>query len=423
MKYILLIIITLSITSLMCITTASSLPFSSSYLQRATGVEANYWNPANLYKLPANNELMFLPFTLRVENNAISLNLYNNVTGQFLDDKKKKDILDSIDGSMNVGMNINLITFGYANRSWSLSSATNFIANGKIDENYLELLLMGNEYNRNYIFTKDNNSFAALGYQDLTFSYGNMLINNWIPPMKKLDMPDIYMGMGVSALVGLFNVEMYEFDGVFTASDDGLSLDQRAKVRMGAVGTGYKMSWGLSSDILNYDENHYLSAGIALNNILGTIEWTSKTEIREYIARIDSVYMNQLDQDIFADDEIVTKVDSYTTELPLNFKLGANYRLNDLSLSLDFAKYSEGNPAYNSDTKISFGTEYEILGVIPIQLGYRLANGDLPELYSFGMGLKFRYFECGFGYQSIGAFFLSENTKGIAFSGQMKFRF
>ncbi|MCK9329367.1 MAG: hypothetical protein M0Q94_05770 [Candidatus Cloacimonetes bacterium] len=423
MKYIILILISLSFVTLMSTNTASSLPFSYSYLQRSIGVEANYWNPANLHKLPTNNEIMVIPFTFSAKNNAVSLKLYNDVTGTFINENKKREILNSIDGSMNVSMNLNLITFGYANKNWALSSATNFVANGKIDENYLELLLMGNEYNRDYIFTKDNNDFAALGYQDLTFSYGNLLINNWIPSMKDYRLPDIYMGVGVSALIGLYSVEMNDFYGVFTSSDNGLYLDQKATVRMGSVGTGYKFSWGLSSEVVTFEEDHYISAGLALNNILGTIKWSSETEMREYIAKIDSVYVNELDEDIFNDEEIVTEISAYSTKLPINIKLGANYQYRDFSCSLDFAKNSDVNPAFNSDATIALGTEYIIMDMIPIQLGYRLASGDLPALYSFGLGLKFQYFECGFGYQSIGAFFLSEESQGLAFSGQMKFRF
>lgn len=421
-KIIIICLLSLMSTVLMGITTASSLPFSNSYLQRATGVEANYWNPATLHNLQARHEILFLPFTFRADNNAISLSLYNKVSGQFLDEQKKNDILDSIDGSVKFGMSVNAIIFGYANRRWALSSATNFFAKGKIDKNYLELLLMGNEYNRSYVFTTENNNFAMLAYQDFTFSYGGILLNKYIPQMKDLDMPDVYMGLGISALVGAANVEMYKFDGVFTASDDGLSLNQKATVRTGSLGTGYKLSWGLSSDVLTINENQVLSAGLTINNILGTIKWTSNTEKREYIAVIDSVYMNKLDDDIFKDDEIVTKIGDYSTELPLSFKMGLNYRVSDFSFSMDYAQNSKAHNAFSSDPKLSFGAEYDVVGIMPIQLGYRMPIGDLPSLYSVGLGLRFKYYEFGFGYQSVGALF-TDSTKGVAFSGQMKFRF
>ena len=400
--------------------TPSSLPFSNSYLQRSSGVEAIYWNPANIGMTIAKNEILLMPFTAKADNNSISLNLYNRINGKFLDEDKKKSILSSINNNLSMGLSFNMILAGYSTQDWAISTAINMLGRGRIDKTYLEILLNGNEYNREYLFNSENNNFAILGYQDFSIAYGGIVLND-IPVLRDYDLPLINMGIGFSSLLGIYNAEMYRFNGKLSASDSGINLDQIATVRSGTLGYGYKLSWGISSSVIDFEE-HIISVGLSFDNVLGKITWNSQTEETHYIAKIDSLYFNRLDDDIFKEEQITEKISSYSTDLPLNMKFGTKYSYEDLTVSFDLAKNFGSHKAYFFDPEIAFGFEYLAGQYFPLQIGYRIPYGNRPSLYSIGLGLRFKYFEWGLGYQSVGALF-TEKTKGVAVSGQVKIRF
>jgi hypothetical protein len=234
--------------------------------------------------------------------------------------------------------------------------------------------------------------------------------------MEKI--PDIYAGIGFSYLIGYANAELTEFNGKFSFYEDdeeGLNLDQKVGVKMGMLGQGFKFSFGLSSKVFESGD-HSVSAGVSFDNIMGNITWTKDTEIRKYTVSIDSVYIADLLDDtdgIVKDTEEVKKIKSSDTKLPFVFRLGSLYKWKDLTASLDFAKNSDVNAAFNHDPELSLGLEYNIIGHIPVQLGYRVPIGDNNALYSFGLGMRFKNYEWGFGYQNVGAFFMSEETKGL----------
>jgi hypothetical protein len=402
--------------------TPSSLPFSNSYLQRSSGIEALYWNPANINNIPTRHELLFLPLGFRLENNIISLDLYNRTTGQFMDDDIKHEMLGSLNGFLMVGMNMNLINFGYMYDKWAFSMGTNMAARSNIDEQYIELMLFGNEMDREYVFTTANNNFAMLAYQDITFGYGGFVINTIHPDFFR-NVPDINIGISVSALAGLATAESIDFIGTLWASDvEGFNMLQDVNMRYGVLGYGCKLAIGLSSVVYEFDEEHTLSAGLSFDNILGSIKWLENLEEHHYTVRADNVFMNKLEYDLIQDSQSTKSIDSFRSYLPLVFRFGTLYSYQDFTFSVDYAQNFGKNHAYYYDPEFSFGIEYLVGKWLPIQFGVRLPNGELLSAYSFGLGLRYDRFECGFGYQSIGSFF-GDKTKGLSLSTQMKFRF
>ena len=76
---------------------ARSLGLAGCYTTLAYGIEAPFWNPANL-GLPQNSRFSFNFFSLgtRLGNNSFSLKDYNYYNGKFLTLSDKNKILNSI---------------------------------------------------------------------------------------------------------------------------------------------------------------------------------------------------------------------------------------------------------------------------------------------------------------------------------------
>ena len=71
--------------------TPASMMYANSYLQRGTGANSIYWNPANL-KLNRDYtwDFVTLDFNINLYNNSISLETYDRINGKFLEEKDRE---------------------------------------------------------------------------------------------------------------------------------------------------------------------------------------------------------------------------------------------------------------------------------------------------------------------------------------------
>jgi len=414
-------------TTLLHSVTPSALPFSNSYLQRSTGVEALYWNPARLNIIPTQRELMILPFAASIENNVISLNLYNEIVTDKTEESMKRDIMKNMDNELRLRGNASVIVGGFVNNNWGVATATNVIAHGNLDKRYVDLLLYGN-YDDKYFgpdsrldFNHSNNNFSVMAYQDFTVGYGGYMLDiQGLPP--------IYFGASLSFLLGFASMETRDFAGSYEVSDDLLFLDQRIIHRSATSGTGFKLAFGLSADIIEIDENQKFTVGMSFDNVLGNITWDGGAEetimtIRdELVIEKNKPLISYLDEGLFDQTDETYSIASYSTKLPFIFRFGTAYINNDFSVSLDYAQHFGGHEAVHNNPKISLGLEQVVFDWMPLQFGVRLPSGELPASFSYGIGYRTERFECGIGYKSIGTL-LGNSSKGVAFSYTMKFRF
>ncbi|HOE91191.1 MAG TPA: hypothetical protein PLV22_04385 [Candidatus Cloacimonadota bacterium] len=418
MKKLLFILVLLCVSMLYAFSTASSIPFAGSYMQRATGVDAIYWNPANLSNLPTRAEITVLPISYKVYNNALSIDLYNEMMVDTLSQDLKDKFLSEMNGNLNINMEMNTILFGYATRSFGLSFGTFVNTYAKLDEHYLDLILNGNEYERDYFFTKSNNDASFLAMQDITVAFGGYELNKALPDVMNF-LPSTRYGFAISFLSGASgNID--KFDGLFKASDDGLNLDQQVTLHYGG-GFGYKGMFGLSSDLIS-TKNQTLSAGLTLDNLFGTFNNSISCKAHEANLTAQNVYIVHLNEDFFAEQDTSYSIANFSTDLPLKLSGGLLYKIGNLSASLDFSKYSKES-AFGSDlADTSVGIEYELLGFIPLQGGYLFGNDSHPSVSAFGVGLRYKYWDGGLGFQFYDSFG-GQSSKGLSFSAQMAFRY
>jgi len=437
MKYISIILALFICTQILAIDTASSIPFSNSYLQRASGIEALYWNPANINKFPAHNELMipFYPsFSFSAENKGITLGVYNQLMVDFLDENLKRKLTDAIDDYFVFDGNSRSILMGFSHGNLAYSSAINLITHARADKQFIEMAFHGNVYEKEYDFTHEKNDFMLLAYKDLTAGYGGFNLNQYLP--VEFDyIPNIDLGVSASILFGLSAMEMVSFKGNLSTNDiDGVVLDQYTDIKMAGLidnkneihgkglGAGFKAAFGLSVDAYEFDETHYIKAGLTIDNIGAQIRWKGNTTNTRYYIISDSVHVATTDKEYYIQDKETWNIEDFTTRIPLNLKIGTLYRWNEVTASLDYSQYFGSTKAFNYDPSISLGLEYLLYENFPLQIGFRLPIGDLHATNSLGFGYRHRNFEIGFAMQAIGAFW-SYNTEGVAFATQMKIRF
>ena len=451
-KYIILNLMIIFAAFLFAGNTGSSTAFSGSFMQRVNGSESLYWNPANINSLQRAgvytprryHEILVFPYSISLENNALSLDLYNSFAGKLINDSHRRRISKSIDKSLSSDFNLSIIQLGYSYKNYAFSTATNTVGRARVDKEFVDILLYGNnlttindDVRRDHVFDKKHNKFGVIAYQDFSFGYGGYRLNDIYPTLFD-KYPSIYTGISMSLLAGYSHIESMDFRGLLSAhEEEGLNLDQQIELRealkrpesgasmpsVGVLGSGFKMSLGFSSEDIEIAKGHYMSFGLAFDDMFGFIKWNKETRKTTYSVFIDDVHVADLEEDLIIDEEYSEDISSYTTKLPLVTRFGVKYTFTDLVASLDYAQNHGHEKIYVNDAEISLGVEYPAYYKwLPVRAGFRLPIGDIQEAYSFGLGLHFRNFETGFGYQSTGAFFTSK-AQGFSLGGYMRVRY
>ncbi len=400
--------------------TPASMMYANSYLQRGTGANSIYWNPANL-KLNRDYtwDFVTLDFNINLYNNSISLETYDRINGKFLEEKDKNDLLDDIPNSINISGNYSGVLFATSFKDFGFSSAIHAFGTGKVTEKYFQLLLFGNEYNKEYHFTEANTGFEALAFSDFTIAYQGETLEEYLTFMQHYKIPEINVGFAMSFLAGLGHGKMRDFDGTFIANNDGLKIDQTIVLRNGLGGYGFKGLIGFSSQI-----NDNLSLGLTFDNLLGFINWTGKTEETVIKAWADSVYVSELEEDIFNNSDSTYTIGSYETTFPVEMHLGGLYQFNEkFSLSLDYLQGFGNSIMTTTAPKISFSPEYYVARIFPIRMGFAFGYDDHPYMTTWGLGLHPKWAEFDLSFSSFSAIFPTKSSKGISTAFSVRFKF
>jgi len=397
--------------------TSRSLLFSDSYMLRARGCDANYWNPALLSKEVGDIWLSGLNTGIFIGNNSFDLDLYNFVTREeYLEDEDKQRILDAIDERVASGVGGQVSLFGFTMGNVALSSSVRVGAKAAFDKKYLELLLYGNgDGSQVFEFTRDDNHVEALSYLDLTVGMGDIRI-----PLPE-NIPDIDFGFAVSALAGIGNTTTTHFEGLLSSNLDGLTIHQDLTQLAGAGGYGAKGLIGLHCEPVKN-----LSVGLTLDNIPGFIRWGLVREEFNLHFAADSLYaLDLLDEEAeahYTSSFEQTKADPFNTVFPMEMRLAAMYKTKQVSLSADYIQGFGDSPEISRQGRIALGAELRPIPVLSFFLGYGSPNDSYPWRTSFGIGLNFKELEFGFGIQSIEHFYPGYSSKGLAFGTYVNIR-
>lgn len=408
------LIFIISLSLLNAFTNASSMALAGSYSLRANGIEACYWNPANLYDNENTGyELYLLNAGMSLSNNFLSIKLYNDINGDSLTIAKRKDILSKFDNSLNIKSNLRYSLFGYSFNQHSISVGLTATVLGKISKKYLNLVLLGNSdtYDQTYTFTKKNNDFKMLSYADLTYAASTKTLSDIIPSIDYFKwLPEIKIGYSFSFLVGLSEAELTNYSSHFSTTDStGIHLDQNAKARFALGGYGMKMKIGFASEIYNN-----LNVGITFDNLIGFVKWIGKTQVAEFNVSTDSVFISNLSDNFITQSDTTYAISSYETTLPSILHFGALYKYKKASFSLDWNQNLTTCGIYSCQPEVSFGTEYYVLPYLPLRMGLALGNCDREHKFTYGIGYEVRRFTFNIGLESVSNFIPNSNSKNLS---------
>ncbi len=402
-------------------TSPASALYSGSYLQRSEGANAVYWNPARLYTNPSEGgDLILLSTQGNFWNNTLDVDLYNKISGDSLSMETREEILNAIDGNYfdaNGEFHMMIVSWSKGRNAYSVG--THVYGNAKISKEYFDLLLTGNDYGDDYHFSKDNNDLNLIGYGDLTIAYGGYPVHEFMDRHFDIELPKIYVGFAVSALFGAAVAEMKEFEGNFAADSTALELDQTIRFRYGTGGIGAKALIGVTVEDLY--EN--LSVGLTLDNLPGFITWGATTKEKYYSIKADSVNISEADSDTIENTETTKDGDTFTTELPLIFNLGACYTWDDLSVSLDWRQAAKESVIASNKPMISFAGEYLIADMFPFRLGTSFDTGQDTYAITYGIGYRNEKVEIDYAIQTYEQIFPTGEETGTGYSLQLRLKY
>lgn len=391
--------------------TGKSILHADSYMLRAQGVEAAYWNPANL--IATKHIDLWLPGLntgVSVTNNSFDLDTYNYIMGQtFLTDNDKQLILDKIDGSLRTAVEGNTSLIGFTVGNMSFSSSVHYMSKLSLSERYLELLLYGNT-DTLYVFDKSTTDFKGLSYVDITYGAGGFKL-----PFIPEAFPAIRTGFSVSALVGLGSAHTERFSGAFESGWNGLSLHQDISLRTGMGGYGQKAMLGVASNVTDN-----LELGLTLDNLWGKITWTAVAEDVNIRVDADDVYMANIDDDFYTETTERVSIDEFATELPPELRWSALYSQKQYNVSADYVQAFKNTAATSKTGRLSFGAQLFPFPFLPLNFGLGMGNSEYPWRASYGFGLKSKGSEFGFSVQSVGTIFPGQKTKGVSFGSYIR---
>ncbi|MGB3094039.1 MAG: DUF5723 family protein, partial [Candidatus Zixiibacteriota bacterium] len=241
-----------------------SVGMGGAYTQIARGVEAAFWNPANLgFAKKSEIRLTILSLGVNAGNNSLTLGQYNRYNGSFLTSEDKQTILNSIpDDGLDFSLDADVLAFGISRGNLALFLCGRGTSDLLLPKDPIEVLFFGNEINDTVVFSgSDAEAFASV---DLGFSWGRSV---W-----KKDNKEVLLGITTRYIRGLTYEKVNQAEGEIFTLETGINGQGDFLVRSASGGWGYGLDFGLA---LEYKKNW--TFGLSLMNLLNRIKWSKDT--------------------------------------------------------------------------------------------------------------------------------------------------
>ncbi len=381
---------------------ARSLGLGGCYTTLASGVEAPFWNPANL-GFPQNPRFSFNLFSLgtRLGNNSFSLKDYNHYNGKFLTQSDKDKILNSIpsDG-FDLNLDLEASFPGLSYRQFAVTTQVSGISTFSVPKTPFELLLFGNKLNENVILDQANSEACA--YLSLVFSHGRKVI--------KIKNKEIYAGINLKWIKGIGYQKTIKAEGNFITRETEIEGEASFVSREALGGEGYGLDFGWATFL-----NEKYTLGLFILNPFNQIKWNKNAKERGYEIAVNSLTLENFDEDSVKKEENFERdLGSFVTHLPTVINLGLSRKTSELILIFNWKQGFKNCAGSSKTPELSFGTEYYLLSWLPLRCGVALGG---REGFSFatGMGIDLGSSHLDFGISTPKGI-LPSGGKGISFA-------
>ena len=354
---------------------ARSSAMGSAFTALAKGVDAARFNPANLgldgYR---RNGLELASFGASVTNNSFTLSDYNNYTGATLSTSDKQDIMNKIPTEgLSVNADVEASAMSLAMGSLVLSFNGVGSADVSLSRDIIDLILNGNTYADTIDLSGSYSD--GLSYGSASLSYGT--------PVYSSGTRQLAIGATFSYIHGIGVEELIEMEGLAATYVNGFQGQGSAVIRTASGGSGYGLDLGAAFKL-----NDTYTAGLRLENLIGTINWNDQTEEHGYTFEFDSATIEDFDEDIVTSDDYSIDIAGFSTRLPASMNVSFAKYSGRLLWAVDWTQGFNSVPGTSTKPRLAAGLEYRLMSFLPVRTGFS-TGGDRSTSFSFGSGVTF----------------------------------
>lgn len=337
------------------------------------GLESVDYNPANLAFSPGTS-IGLAAVALDVQNNAFTLDRYNEITGSHLDAADKTALLADIpEDGFRLDADARASVLGVQSGSFALSFNAIGSGRGNLDKDYFDLVLFGNELGKTVDFSRTWGEGYAVG--SATLSLGRVLLDGGLGRLS--------VGVNARYLQGIYEMHVEEAHGAITTSLTEISGEAYVSTLSSDGGRGYGVDLGLGLQTPGG-----WTLGVVMDNLYTRLDWDGNVEANEF--RVTAADINLLNEDLdaaVADMDTTFAAAPYSTTLPRRVRLGAANRFGPLAVAVDYIQGLEDRGTTSTSPQFNAGMELWPAGHVQPRLGAS-TGGIVGSGVSAGLGLR-----------------------------------
>lgn len=392
------------------VSNARSVAMGGAYTAVAAGVEAPFWNPANL-ALPGSRKPRFNLVSVGVglQNNSFTLEHYNLYNGEHLSETDKQDILSHVPGEgwrMNMGTEVQALGFAIGNVAVTASgyAASDF----GLSKDMLDLMLNGNEFERLYdIGTSFGEGWGASSF---AVSIGLPTPMTWF---KKST-----FGISAKYLRGFAYGKVREASSTLITDIEGLHGSGRLVIDHALGGNGFALDVGMAAQVTDS-----WTMSMSLLNAFNYINWSKDPKQFVYTFSVDSLALESSDDatidSLFTDGKENVGIEPFSASQPAQLRLGVAHTGRRLVLALDVAQGLRDGAGVSTTPRVAVGSEFRVIDLLPLRGGIAI-GGQSGFTVSTGFGFELSVFSWNFALASMGGSF-GGRSLGAAFDWMLWF--
>ncbi len=370
---------------------ARSFGLAGSFMARARGYEAPFWNPANLGLPNGPAWSVGLPgASFFLGNNSLSYGQIADLYGEFIDDATKSELLADIrrgdpDRMFELSFDLGGHVVGFSLGRLAVTLGVIGAASLEVSPDAMELLLFGNvgEDGLGRDFTLRGSQGQAWSLSGASISYAQPFT---VPALEWLGMR---FSVGATVKYGVAHGYARLADRGSLLASDPLALDVEAEVlastdvdagRVWAVDIGAAMDW------------RSLVVGLSFTNALADIVWREDDfELTQYslLADFDSTTLTDTTfafAELSPDDQERLLGFLDRADVPKQLRLAGLYRVSPmLTLSVDVSERIGGSLRSGWERSVAVGAELRPTRFLPLRAG--VATDFTGLAYTGGLGL------------------------------------
>ena len=371
------------------------------------GLDAVEFNPANL-ALTQGTNVGLAGVALDVNNNALSLDRYNEITGSYLNESDKQRLLDDIpESGFQLDADVRASAMGAQIGDFAVSFGAWGAGSGNLDRDYFELVLFGNELDETIDFSNTHGEGYALA--TAAVSYGRKVYGG--------DTWSLFGGMNVRYFQGIYEMHVEEAYGSVTTTFDEIVGEAYVSTISAQGGTGAGCDLGLAVQFPGS-----WTFGLALDNAYTRINWDTDVETQRFW--VDASDINLANDDLesaIADADTTLTGEAYSTSLPRTMRLGAANRLGSFNVAADYVQGFETRGTSSTTPQVNMGAEWDLCSYFMPRMGMSFGGAQGRSLAG-GLGLGLGPWKVDLAAMTRGGL-SGGGTKGVGFAAGTSLKF